>query len=71
MRCLTHRKDTVGDCIWCGRHLCENCIVRREGRKFYCERCAVQLPPDRERSPRPEQRQSPLSSGGLELPFNR
>jgi hypothetical protein len=51
MRCLTHRKDTEGDCIWCGRHLCENCIARREGKKFYCERCAVQLPADRPRVP--------------------
>lgn len=54
MRCLTHRKDTMGDCIWCGRHLCEQCVARREGRKFYCERCAVQLPPQRDKMPVPK-----------------
>ena len=43
MKCDKHRKDQVGGCMWCGRRLCEYCIVKREGSKFYCEKCCVNL----------------------------
>lgn len=75
MRCLTHRKDTLGDCMWCGKHLCENCVARREGRKFYCERCATQLPSQRERMPVARSSAAPAGqparspASELELPF--
>jgi hypothetical protein len=54
MRCTTHKRDFQGDCMWCGKKLCEFCIAQQEGRKFYCEHCAVHLVPyKRERLPRP------------------
>ncbi len=43
MRCTQHKKDFLGDCMWCGKRLCEFCIVKKEGRKFYCENCVVHL----------------------------
>lgn len=43
MRCTEHRKDFEGDCTWCGKKLCEYCIAKTEGRKFYCEHCTAQL----------------------------
>lgn len=52
MRCTKHRKDFMGPCNWCGTKLCELCIAKQEGRKFYCEHCAVSLVPyKRERLP--------------------
>ncbi len=44
-RCTTHRKDFHGGCMWCGKKLCVLCIAKQEGRKFYCEHCAVSLVP--------------------------
>jgi len=45
MRCQTHRKEHQGPCNWCGAKLCELCIAKQEGRKFYCEKCAINLLP--------------------------
>jgi len=45
MRCTKHRKDFMGPCNWCGAKLCELCIAKQEGRKYYCEHCAVSLVP--------------------------
>ncbi len=40
--------------MWCGKKLCEFCIVKQEGRKYYCEHCAVSLTPyKREPLPKP------------------
>ena len=67
-RCLTHRKDHIGGCMWCGKRLCELCIARKEGNKLYCEICAQQLgPPCRSipkvetkmEAPVPERRKAP------------
>jgi ribosome-binding protein aMBF1 (putative translation factor) len=43
MRCTNHRKELIGNCTWCGKHVCPLCIAKKEGRKLYCERCAIQL----------------------------
>lgn len=52
MRCPTHRRDQLGPCNWCGAKLCELCIAKQEGRKLYCEKCAINLLPfKRERLP--------------------
>jgi len=53
-RCFQHRKDLVGDCIWCGKRLCQLCIARKEGRKLYCDACAERLGPMRRTIPRVE-----------------
>jgi len=45
MRCQTHRKEHQGPCNWCGAKLCELCIAKQEGRKYYCEKCAINLLP--------------------------
>ncbi len=45
MRCTTHRKEQEGACNWCGKKLCPMCIAKQEGRKYYCEACAVALVP--------------------------
>ncbi len=45
MRCNNHKKEFEGACNWCGKKLCELCIARSEGRKFYCEHCAISLLP--------------------------
>jgi hypothetical protein len=42
-RCLKHRRDTITECIWCGKALCKFCIAKQEGRKSYCAGCATQL----------------------------
>jgi hypothetical protein len=33
----------MGNCNWCGKHVCVMCIAKKEGRKVYCEKCAIQL----------------------------
>ena len=43
MRCLIHKKELIGNCTWCGKQLCLLCIAKKEGKKFYCEKCATQL----------------------------
>ena len=43
MKCDKHRKDHVGGCMWCGRRLCEYCIAKRDGVKFYCDKCSINL----------------------------
>jgi len=45
MRCNTHRKEFEGTCNWCGKKLCPLCIAKQEGRKYYCEACAIALVP--------------------------
>ena len=44
-RCLKHRKDLVAVCNWCGARLCNLCIVHRDGRKVYCDKCSQKLGP--------------------------
>ena len=52
MRCTEHRREFQGPCNWCGKKLCEMCVAKQEGRKFYCEHCAVSLVPyEREKLP--------------------
>jgi hypothetical protein len=58
MRCTTHRKDFQGDCMWCGKKLCAYCIAKQEGRKLYCEHCAVMLVPYK-REPLPATKTAP------------
>jgi hypothetical protein len=61
MRCTTHRKDFDGACNWCGKKLCELCIAKQEGRKIYCEACAVSLVPfKREKLPAVQVTQKPI-----------
>ncbi len=61
MRCTTHKREFDGACNWCGKKLCELCIAKQEGRKFYCEHCAVSLVPfKRERLPAVEITRKPL-----------
>ena len=43
MRCTTHRRNTVGACHWCGKQVCPYCIGKKDGRKVYCEKCAMRL----------------------------
>jgi hypothetical protein len=43
MRCIKHKKEVMGNCNWCGKHVCPLCIAKKEGRKLYCEKCAIQL----------------------------
>lgn len=42
-RCLTHKKENVGSCMWCGKQLCRLCIVKQDGNVFYCEKCVTRL----------------------------
>lgn len=56
-RCIKHRKDHIGGCMWCGKQLCELCIARKEGQKLYCEVCAQQLGPPRRTIPKVETKQ--------------
>jgi hypothetical protein len=43
MRCTKHKKEIMGNCTWCGRHVCALCIAKKEGKRLYCEKCAIQL----------------------------
>ena len=43
MRCLKHRRTTVGACNWCGKQLCQHCVSKKDGKKLYCEKCSIQL----------------------------
>lgn len=62
MRCTQHRKDFQGACNWCGSKLCELCIAKQEGRKVYCETCAVRLVPFvREKLPPPRPIARPMT----------
>ncbi|MBI4450468.1 hypothetical protein HY642_00705 [Candidatus Woesearchaeota archaeon] len=42
-RCVQHKRDFEGDCMWCGKKLCQFCIARTEGKKLYCGACATGL----------------------------
>ncbi|MBI4140524.1 hypothetical protein HY485_01660 [Candidatus Woesearchaeota archaeon] len=44
-KCLTHTRETIGTCMWCGKNLCDKCIAHQDGRKLYCENCYTQLSP--------------------------
>ena len=43
MECFDHGKSYVGLCTWCGKDMCNKCIVKTDGRKQYCGKCAQQL----------------------------
>jgi len=43
MKCFRHRKDVTSKCLWCGGALCVDCIAKKDGKKSYCEKCAVAL----------------------------
>ena len=43
MRCPTHKKETIGNCQWCGKQICPFCVARKDGKKLYCESCATKL----------------------------
>ena len=43
MRCTKHKKEGAGHCNWCGKLVCPLCIAKKEGRKLYCEKCAIRL----------------------------
>ena|GEM_PF-1832691 len=43
MRCTKHRRNTVGACNWCGKQICPYCIGKKEGKKIYCDKCALRL----------------------------
>ena len=60
-RCYAHRKDLIGDCIWCGKKLCVLCIARKEGRKLYCELCSASLGPPRRSIPKVVTKESPVA----------
>jgi hypothetical protein len=45
MRCTEHKREFNCPCNWCGKKLCEMCIAKQEGKKYYCEHCAVSLVP--------------------------
>ena len=62
MRCTQHKKEFLGDCMWCGKKLCELCIVKQEGKKYYCENCTVSLVPyKRESLPVPKPKLEPVA----------
>jgi hypothetical protein len=45
--------------MWCGKKLCEHCIAKQEGKKYYCENCAVRLVQyKREPLPKPAPREA-------------
>jgi len=75
MKCEKHRKEQIGGCMWCGKRLCELCVAKREGSKFYCEKCLVSLGAVRRENlpqfgvPRPPSsgRRFVLKNGFLEL----
>jgi len=63
MRCTQHRKEFQGACNWCGSKLCELCVAKQEGKKVYCETCAVRLVPFvREKLPAPRQMTRPMTA---------
>ncbi|PIN75862.1 hypothetical protein COV18_01635 [Candidatus Woesearchaeota archaeon CG10_big_fil_rev_8_21_14_0_10_37_12] len=39
-KCDRHRKERIGGCTWCGKRVCELCIVKQEGKKVYCAKCS-------------------------------
>lgn len=43
MRCIKHKKAVISNCTWCGKHVCALCVAKKEGKKVYCEKCAIQL----------------------------
>ena len=75
LKCNQHRKDTIGDCMWCGRKLCELCIAKKEGIKLYCDKCIVhlsrvrreRLPPAMPRPPPSGGRRFVIKNGYLEI----
>lgn len=63
MKCDRHKKDHIGGCMWCGKRLCEFCIAKRDGHKFYCDKCAGVLGGVR-REHLPPVGRTPLPSSG-------
>lgn len=43
MKCDKHKKDQIVGCMWCGRRLCEFCVAKHDGKKYYCEKCLTLL----------------------------
>ncbi len=78
MKCDKHKKDQVVGCMWCGRRLCEFCIARSDGKKYYCEKCVSllggvrreHLPPIKQPLP-PAGRRLAIKDGYLELDGGR
>ncbi|RMD57499.1 hypothetical protein D6825_03855 [Candidatus Woesearchaeota archaeon] len=53
LKCSSHRKEHIGACNWCGVKMCQECISKKEGRKYYCFKCHSTLGRySRERMPR-------------------
>lgn len=63
IKCDKHRKDHLAGCMWCGKRLCELCVAKRDGGKFYCDKCVVLLGSVR-RERLPHVGRQPLPSGG-------
>ena len=73
-KCIKHGKELIGGCMWCGKHLCEFCIARKEGLKLYCENCAQSLGPPRRTIPKVEPKPLPppsLPAQKVEQPIER
>lgn len=70
MRCTQHKRDFQGPCNWCGKKLCEMCVAKHEGKKYYCEHCAVSLVPYSQRVARPALvvKQAPVPAQAAEVP---
>ena len=37
-RCLKHQIECTYNCGWCGKPICEDCIIAASGKK-YCDKC--------------------------------
>ena len=44
-KCFQHNKNAAGNCNWCGKAICENCVAKYDGKKIYCSKCAAELSP--------------------------
>ena len=43
MKCHFHKKELADKCMWCGKHLCTDCVAAGQGKKVYCESCRDKL----------------------------
>ena len=43
MKCEKHRKDFLSNCFWCGKKVCDLCILKSDRKKVYCEQCAPRV----------------------------
>ncbi len=37
-KCLKHQIECTYNCGWCGKPICEDCVIAANGKK-YCEKC--------------------------------